>query len=486
MTSVASSATDRTARRRWWALGLIATAQFMVIMDTSIIGVALPQMQVDLGFAPQDLSWVFNAYVIAFGGLLLLGGRLSDLLGAHRVFATGWAVLLGGSVLAGAAQTATLELIGRGIQGAGAALIAPAALTLLMVLFGSNPRELTKALALYGAAAPAGGTAGVFLGGVITEYASWPWVFYLNVPIAVVVLLLTRSVMPSVPGIRGSQDWLGAISVTGALATGVYAIVRAPELGWGSSSTLLLGAVSIALLVLFLIVQVRHRNPLVRLGIFRTPNLGGANLAQLLLGAAWVPMWFFLNLYLQQVLGLSAFPSGAALLPMTVLIMVGMILLAPRAIGRFGPKVVLVTGLGVLAAGLLVMSFLRPDGNYWIDVLPASLIAAVGMSLAFIPSLGMALSSARPEEGGLASGIVNTSYQVGSALGLAVMTAVAAASGADQIGDAVALTEGYSAALVGAAVLALVGVVVAAMLIKVPRQARPGEAATVADDVAVH
>lgn len=486
MTSVAPSATDRTARRRWWALGLIATAQFMVIMDTSIIGVALPQMQVDLGFAPQDLSWVFNAYVIAFGGLLLLGGRLSDLLGARRVFATGWAVLLGGSVVAGAAQNATLELVGRAVQGAGAALIAPAALTLLMVLFGSNPRELTKALALYGAAAPAGGTAGVFLGGLITEYASWPWVFYLNVPIAVVVLLLTRSVMPSVAGIRGSQDWLGAISVTGALATGVYAIVRAPELGWGSSSTLLLGAISIALLVLFLIVQARHRNPLVRLGIFRTPNLGGANLAQLLLGAAWVPMWFFLNLYLQQVLGLSAFPSGAALLPMTVLIMVGMILLAPRAIGRFGPKAVLVTGLAVLAAGLLVMSFLRPDGNYWIDVLPASLIAAIGMSLAFIPSLGMALSSARPEEGGLASGIVNTSYQVGSALGLAVMTAVAAANGADQIGDAVALTEGYSAALVGAAVLAVVGVVAAAVLIKVPREVRPAEAAAVAVEVATH
>lgn len=486
MTSVAPSATDRTARRRWWALGLIATAQFMVIMDTSIIGVALPQMQVDLGFAPQDLSWVFNAYVIAFGGLLLLGGRLSDLLGARRVFATGWAVLLGGSVVAGATQNATLELVGRAVQGAGAALIAPAALTLLMVLFGSNPRELTKALALYGAAAPAGGTAGVFLGGLITEYASWPWVFYLNVPIAVVVLLLTRSVMPSVAGIRGSQDWLGAISVTGALATGVYAIVRAPELGWGSSSTLLLGAISIALLVLFLIVQARHRNPLVRLGIFRTPNLGGANLAQLLLGAAWVPMWFFLNLYLQQVLGLSAFPSGAALLPMTVLIMVGMILLAPRAIGRFGPKAVLVTGLAVLAAGLLVMSFLRPDGNYWIDVLPASLIAAIGMSLAFIPSLGMALSSARPEEGGLASGIVNTSYQVGSALGLAVMTAVAAANGADQIGDAVALTEGYSAALVGAAVLAVVGVVAAAVLIKVPREVRPAEAAAVAVEVATH
>ena len=305
----------RTGTHRWWALGLIATAQFMVIMDTSIIGVALPDMQADLGFAPQDLSWVFNAYVIAFGGLLLLGGRLSDLLGARKVFVSGWVVLLAGSVLAGAAQSPAVELVGRAVQGGGAALIAPAALTLLMVLFGSSPKELTKALALYGAAAPAGGTAGVFLGGVITEYAAWPWVFYLNIPIALVVLAIVPAVMPSVPGSHGSHDVVGATTVTGGLATAVYTIVRAPEVGWGSTQTLLTGLAAAGLIVVFLAVQARHRHPLVRLGIFRAPALGAANVAQLLLGAAWVPMWFFLNLYLQQVLGLSAFPSGSALLP---------------------------------------------------------------------------------------------------------------------------------------------------------------------------
>ena len=199
----APQAKTTAARRRWWALGLIAAAQFVVIMDTSIIGVALPEIQADLGFAPGDLSWVFNAYVVAFGGLLLLGGRLSDLLGARRVFASGWGVLLAGSLVAGAAGSVPVELAGRAMQGAGAALIAPSALTLLMVLFGSEPKQLTKALALYGAAAPVGGTAGVFLGGVLTQYASWPWVFYINIPIAAAALVLSFRLMPAVPGSRG-------------------------------------------------------------------------------------------------------------------------------------------------------------------------------------------------------------------------------------------------------------------------------------------
>jgi MFS family permease len=399
-----STDTTPASNKRWWALGLIAAAQFMVIMDTSIIGVALPKMQDDLGFAPEDLSWVFNAYVVAFGGLLLLGGRLSDLLGARKVFITGWTVLLAGSAVAGAAGNAATELVGRAVQGAGAALIAPSALTLLMVLFAANGKELTKALALYGAAAPAGGTAGVFLGGVITEYASWPWVFYLNIPIALAVVAVAPGVMPSVPGSRGSQDWVGA---------------------------------------------------------------------------AWVPMWFFLNLYLQQVLGLSAFPSGSALLPMTVFIMAGMVIVAPRAIATFGPKRVLVTGMGVLAVGLGLLALVRPDGSYAIDVLPASLVAAAGMSLAFIPSLGVALSSARPEEGGLAAGIVNTSYQVGSALGLAAMTAVAAGNGADQLGNVSSLTDGYSASFIGAAVIAAAGAVIAAVTLRLPKpQAAPAEADT--------
>ncbi|OJF14128.1 MFS transporter [Couchioplanes caeruleus] len=451
---------------RWWALALIALAQFMVIMDTSIIGVALPRMREDLGFTPGELTWVFNAYVVAFGGLLLLGGRLSDQFGARRVFATGWAVLLAGSAAAGLAGTVEVELASRAVQGAGAALIAPSALTLLIMLFGAEPKELTKALALYGAAAPAGGTAGVFLGGVITEYVSWPWVFYLNIPIAALALIATPALMPAGGARRGSLDVAGALTVTAGLAAAVYAIVRAPEVGWASMQTWgVLGGAAV-LLITFLAVQATRREPLVRLGIFRSPNLGAANLAQMLLGAAWIPMWFYLNLYLQQVLGYSAFPGGAALLPMTVLIMIGMIALAPRTIARFGPKTMIVTGLAVLAAGLGWLALIRPTGSYLIDVLPASLVAALGMALAFIPSLGTALSSARPEEGGLASGIVNTSYQVGSALGLAAMTALAAAHGADQLGDPPALTNGYSAALFGAAGIAAAAAALAAITLK--------------------
>ncbi|MCG5466586.1 MFS transporter [Micromonospora sp. MED01] len=389
--------------KRWWGLGLIALAQFMVIMDTSIIGVALPRMQDDLGFSPENLSWVFNAYVVAFGGLLLLGGRLSDLFGARRMFTAGWLILLVGSAAAGLADSVAVELAARATQGVGAALIAPSALTMLMMLFGAQPRELTKALALYGAAAPAGGTAGVFLGGVITEYLSWQWVFYINIPIALIAVLAAPALMPAGGARRGSLDIAGALTVTAGLGATVYAIVRAPEVGWTSGQTWLVLAGAVAALVAFVAIQAARRQPLMRLSIFRVPNLAAANVAQLLLGAAWIPMWFYLNLYLQQVLGYSAFPSGAALLPMTILIMVGMIALAPRAINRFGPKPMVIAGLAVLAIGLGWLALVRADGSYVVDVLPASLVAALGMSLAFIPSLGTAISSAPPQEGGLAS-----------------------------------------------------------------------------------
>ena len=459
--------------RRWAALAVIALAQFMVIMDTSIIGVALPEIQTDLGFTPENLSWVFNAYVVAFGGLLLLGGRLSDLLGARRVFVLGWSVLAAGSLAAGLAESTGVEIAARAVQGAGAALIAPSALTLLMLLFGSNPKELMKAFAVYGAAAPAGGTAGVFLGGVLTEWAAWPWVFYVNVPVALLVLALTPGLMPSVAARRGSVDLLGAVTATAGLALTVFGIVRAPEEGWGSASTLAVLGGGVALLALFVAVQASRREPLMRLGLLRTPNLAAANVAQLLLGAAWIPMWFFLNLYLQQVLGLGAFEGGAALLPMTVTIMVLMVVVAPRVIDRFGFKTPIVAGMLTLAGGLVVLSLVRPDGSFAVDVLPATLIAAAGMALAFIPSLGTAISSAPPEEGGLASGIVNTSYQVGSALGLAAMTAVATSQGADRLGDLAALTDGYSAAFLGAAGIAVAGALVAAVLLRTPTAPAP-------------
>ncbi|WP_214319206.1 MFS transporter [Nonomuraea sediminis] len=431
--------------RRWWALLVLAAAQFMVIMDTSIIGVALPDMQRELGFTQSGLQWVFNAYVIAFGGLLLLGGRLSDLIGARKVFTSGWVILIAGSVVAAAASTAWVEVLGRAVQGVGGALIAPAAMTLLMMLFGDKPQELGKAMSLYGAAAPAGGTAGVFLGGVITEYLSWPWVFIVYIPIGVATLAATR-LLPAVKGRRGSVDVVGAISVTAGLALAVYAIVAA---NW------IAGIAGVALLALFLIVQRVVKQPLMPLSIWRTPGLATANLAMGLLGAAWIPMWYFLNLYLQQSLGFGAFASGAALLPMTVAVMVFMVGITARLLARFGAKPLIVIGLAVLAAGVLGLSFARPDGAFASDVLPASLVAAVGMSLAYIPAMMSAMSGAKPEEAGLASGIVNTTYQVGSALGLAVMTALAVA-------------QQQSVAFVGAAIVAAVGAVASLALLRRP------------------
>jgi predicted MFS family arabinose efflux permease len=290
-------------------------------------------------------------------------------------------------------------------------------------------------------------------------------VFFINVPIAVLVLAVTPKVMPAGMTRRGSLDLAGAVTVTAGLAAVVFAVVRAPEQGWAAASTVGWLVAGLLLLAVFVTVQANRREPLMRLGIFRAPNLAAANLAQLLLGAAWIPMFFFINLYLQQVLGLGAFASGAALLPLTVTIMIGMVAAAPRLIARYGPKAMTVTGLATLAAGLLWLSFLRPDGSFTVDILPASLVTAAGMAMAFIPSLGTALSSAAPEEGGLAAGIVNTSYQVGSALGLAAMTAVAAAYGADQLGNATALTDGFSAGLLGAAGIAAAGAVLAGALL---------------------
>lgn len=264
---------------------------------------------------------MFNAYVIAFGGLLLLGGRLSDLLGARKVFMVGWSVLIAGSVLAAAATTAWVEVAGRAVQGVGGTLIAPASMTLLMMLFGYDPKELGKALALYGAAAPAGGTAGVFLGGVFTEWASWPWVFIVYVPIGIATLLAT-GFLPAVSARRGGGvDVLGAAAVTVGLALTVFAVVRAPEAGWTSAATLVELFSGLVLLTVFVLIQRVSRAPLMPLGIWRTPGLGVSNLAMALLGAAWIPMWYFLNLYLQQALGYGAFASGAALLPMTGLLM---------------------------------------------------------------------------------------------------------------------------------------------------------------------
>jgi EmrB/QacA subfamily drug resistance transporter len=471
--------------RRWKALALLSLAQFLIIMDTSIIGVALPAIQEQFGFSQSDLQWIFSAYVIVFGALLLLGGRLSDIVGQRRIFVIGFAILTAASVVAGLASSGTALIAARALQGVGAALIAPSALSIVMNLF-TIPSERNKAMGFWGAAAPAGGTAGVFLGGILTAYVDWSWVFLINVPIGIAVLALSGVVLPKGDNNNkrqtGRVDYPGALSITGGLILLVYAIVTANDAaagggsgGWFSLQTVSLLSGSGALLAAFLVIEKRSREPLIPLRIFRTTNLLASNVVMALLGAAWIPMWFFLNLYLQQIQGYGAFESGLALLPMTAAIMVLMIGASSRLIRRLGLKHSLVAGLGLLAVAMLMFMatpLSSKEGNFFIYVLPASLVAAGGMSLAYIPALMSAVSHVGKEESGLASGIVNTSYQVGSALGLAIMVAIASAQtlsdSSSGIGSIDALNNGFHLAFITAAVVAAIAAIAAFVVIKNP------------------
>lgn len=456
---------------RWKALALLSLAQFLIIMDTSIIGVALPAIQQQFSFSQSELQWIFSAYVIVFGALLLLGGRLSDIVGQRKIFVIGFAILAASSVLAGLAPNGTTLIAARALQGVGAALIAPSALSILMNLF-TVPSERNKAMGFWGAAAPAGGTAGVFLGGIITAYVDWSWVFLINVPITIAILVLTRPLIPQVKGRqKGRVDYLGATSITGALILLVYAIVTANDAGWNSVQTVSLLSTSAALLGAFTLIEKRSRDPLMPLRIFKTPNLLASNIVMALLGAAWIPMWFFLNLYLQQVQGYGALESGLALLPMTAAIMALMIGVSSRLIRRLGVKHSLVAGLGLLAVAMLMfVATPSSNGSFVTHVLPASLVAAIGMSLAYIPALMSAVSHAKKEESGLASGIVNTSYQVGSALGLAIMVAIASAQTLSNqnsgVGSIDTLNNGFHLAFVTAAIVTAVAAIIAVIAIK--------------------
>lgn len=459
--------------RRWKALALLSLAQFLIIMDTSIIGVALPAIQQQFGFSQSDLQWIFSAYVIVFGGLLLLGGRLSDILGQRRIFVIGFAILTAASVLAGLAPNGTMLIAARALQGIGAALIAPSAMSIVMSLF-TIPAERNKAMGFWGAAAPAGGTAGVFLGGIITAYVDWSWVFLVNIPIGIAVLALTGMLLPHGKRHKGRVDYLGAFSITGALILLVYAIVTANDAGWSSLQTVSLLLTSTGLLGAFIMIQKRSREPLIPLRIFKTSNLLASNVVMALLGAAWIPMWFFLNLYLQQIQGYGPFESGLALLPMTAAIMALMIGTSSKLIRRLGLKHSLVGGLGLLAvAMLLFVATPSSKGSFITHVLPASLVAAGGMSLSYIPALMSAVSHARKEESGLASGIVNTSYQVGSALGLAIMVAIASTQtlldkNNGGIGSIDAVNNGFHFAFITAAIVAAIAAIVAFLVIKNP------------------
>jgi EmrB/QacA subfamily drug resistance transporter len=446
-------------------------------MDTSIIGVALPEIQQQFGFTQSYLQWIFSAYVIVFGALLLLGGRLSDIIGQRRIFVIGFAILTAASVLAGLASSGNVLIAARALQGIGAALIAPSALSIVMNLF-TIPSERNKAMGFWGAAAPAGGTAGVFLGGILTAYVDWSWVFLINVPIGIAVLTLSGILLPKGDNNNKKQtgrvDYPSALSITGALVLLVYAIVTANDAGWISFQTVSLLLTSTGLLGAFIMIQKRSRDPLIPLRIFKTTNLLASNLVMALLGAAWIPMWFFLNLYLQQIQGYGPFESGLALLPMTAAIMVLMIGASSKLIGRLRVKHSLVAGLGLLVvAMLLFVATPSTDGSFITHVLPASLVAAGGMSLAYIPALMSAVSHARKEESGLASGIVNTSYQIGSALGLAIMVAIASAQtlldeNSGTISSIDAINNGFHLAFVTAAIVAAIAAIVAFLVIKNP------------------
>jgi EmrB/QacA subfamily drug resistance transporter len=455
--------------KRWSALFLLCTAQFIVIMDTSIIGVALPAIKADLGYSQSGLQWIFNAYVILFGGFLLLGGRLSDLFGARKIFMWGFVILSAASLLAGVAWSEAALNTGRALQGLGSAFIAPAALTLVLSKF-TDPKELNKALGFWGASAAAGGSAGVFLGGAITQWLSWHWIFLINIPVGLIVLAYSKSLLFAGITRKGKVDVAGAILATTALVVMVYAIVSGEGAGWKSLQTIGLLTLSLVLFLVFYSVQKQKKEPLVPMSIFKVPNLSGGNLVMALMAAGWIPLWFFLNLYLQQTLHYSAFNSGLALLPMTIVIMFLMVGVTGKLVAKFGFKANLIAGLIALSGSLLLFSTIPPDGTFLINVLPASLLGALGMSLAYIPGTIASMSGAKPEEMGLASGLVNTSYQVGSALGLGIVVAISSAktNTLKAIGetDIVALNAGFQTAFFSAAVICIIAAIIAAFSIK--------------------
>ncbi|MCE3258749.1 MAG: transporter [Bacteroidetes bacterium] len=450
--------------KRWAALAVICTAQFMVIMDTSIIGVALPAIQKDLGYSASGLQWIFNAYVILLGGLLLLGGKLSDMFGPRKIFMWGFRILTAASLLAGLAWSEASMNIGRALQGAGSALIAPAALTLLMTMF-TDPKELGKAFGFWGASAAAGGSAGVFLGGLLTETLSWPWVFYINVPLGILVLLLSKPLLVEGMKQKSKLDLISAFMATLSLVLLVYGIVSPDQTAIVRGTTIL---VSVFLFVMFIVRQKRSKYPLLPLSIFRAPNLSAGNIVMMLMAGSWIPLWFYLNLYLQQVLELSAFHSGLALLPMTIVIMVLMVGLTGKLVAKFGFKGTLVAGLIALTGSMFMFTMVDSNGSFIVDVLPASIIGAIGMSLAYIPGTIASMSGAKPEETGLASGISNTSYQVGSAIGLAIIVAIAT----HFLGNGRSreeITESIQVAFGAAAVIAGLSTAIAIIFVKRPK-----------------
>ncbi len=457
------------ARRRTITLVLCCLAQFMVILDVSIVNVALPSIRADLGFAAADLQWVVNAYTLAFAGFLLLGGRAADLIGRQAVFIAGLGVFGTASLVGGFAQDDTMLVAARAAQGLGGAIVAPATLSILTTTF-TEGAERNRALGLWAAMGGAGGAAGALLGGVLTEWLSWRWILFINVPIGLGAALVAGRVLLPGRGERTTRhfDLAGAVTVTLGLVVLTYGIVGSEQHGWGSARTLALMAAGVALLAGFTLIEGRlAAAPLVPLRIFSSRQLTGANVVVFLMGSAAFAMWYFVSLYLQEVLAFSPIQAGLAFLPMTLAIVVCS-QIASRLVGRIGAGRVLTVGMASIGVGMLLFSRVRVDGTYPVDVLVPSLLASAGIGFSFVPVTIAATSGVAGPEAGLASGLVNTSRQVGGSLGLALLATFATQRSADLAGTldrAAALTEGFDRAFAFGGVLALVGAAAAASLL---------------------
>jgi EmrB/QacA subfamily drug resistance transporter len=465
----------RTAHeRRWIALALLCSAMFMVVIDASIVNVALPSIGEGLDFSQENLSWVVNAYVLTFGGFMLLGGRAADLLGRRRVFMAGLLVVAIASLAAGFASSEGQLIAARAAQGLGAAILAPSALSIVTTTF-TDGAERNRALGVWGAVAGAGGAAGVLLGGVLTEYLGWEWVLWVNVPVGIIAAALAPQLIAESRSESETRafDFTGALSVTAGLSVLVYALVDAADAGWGSTQTIGLLGIAALLLAVFVAVERRSAAPLVPFSIFRLRTLTGANVVGLLTGASLFSMFFFISLYMQQVLGYSAIKAGLSYLPLAVTIIISAGV-ASQLVTRIGFKPVMATGMMLVGGGLVWFTQVSAGGGFLGDILGPSLLAAVGLGFSFVPQTIAAVSGVKERLAGLASGLINTSQQVGGALGLAVLATIAnsrtndlmASAGGDPAALPNALTEGFQVAFLAGAGFALAGLLATLVLIR--------------------
>jgi EmrB/QacA subfamily drug resistance transporter len=463
VTAEAATETAQTHsdRARWLALYVLCAGMLMIVLDVTIVNVALPTIQDSLGFSQSSLAWVINAYLIPFGGLLLLAGRLGDLLGQRRMFLIGLGVFTVASLLCAAAENQAMLIGGRFLAGVGGALASAVILGMIVTMF-PEPREQAKAIGVYGFVASAGGSIGLLLGGALTQAISWHWIFIINLPIGLATAYGALRLVDGRPGIgfKAGADIPGAALITSSLMLGVYTILGVNEHGWGSTQTLGLGAISIVLGTAFIVRQARIENPLMPLRLFRSRNVAGANTIQALLVAGMFGMFFLGALYLQRILGYDALEVGLAFLPATIVMGTLSLGFSEKLIMRFGPKNTLIPGVVAVGIGLLLFARTPVDGAYFADLLAPMLLVGVGVGTAFPALMTLAMSGATPEDAGLASGLVNTSMQVGGAIGLAVLATLAAERTDSQTAAGVshlaALNSGYHLAyLVGAGLVAL-------------------------------